>query len=167
MSILQEYEMIRREIGEDEFHLIEEYLEWHPDKLLSDVYYNESTYKDFEEWKNNRPEITEFKMKVKMDLVVTKEDIEDIIDTAGYGIGYWAHKAVVGKDTYTITDDEGTYVLTYKDIVRGIKFYIDDNNSQNIVEYRDGNMVVGSCYIDSEIADMIIQYACFGEIIYG
>lgn len=51
MSLLQEYEDIRRQIGENVFSDIERYLKAHPDKLLSDVYYSESEWKAFEKWR--------------------------------------------------------------------------------------------------------------------
>ena len=54
MSILQEYDEIRRMIGEDMFQAIEEYLACHEDVLLSDIYYNENEWKKFEEWNNKR-----------------------------------------------------------------------------------------------------------------
>ena len=40
MSILQEYEMIRRKIGEKEYNNICQFLEENPGSFLSDVYYN-------------------------------------------------------------------------------------------------------------------------------
>ena len=50
MSILQEYEKIRREIGEEKFSHIEAFLEIHPNYFLSDVYYKEAVWKEFENW---------------------------------------------------------------------------------------------------------------------
>ena len=56
MSILQEYESIRRWIGEEKYQAINRYLDSHPDVLLSDVYYNEEAYKKFEAWWNQEKE---------------------------------------------------------------------------------------------------------------
>lgn len=50
MSILQEYEQIRREIGEDKYNAIEKYLELHQDILLSDIYYTREGWNKFEDW---------------------------------------------------------------------------------------------------------------------
>lgn len=106
-----------------------------------------------------------FKTKVEMELIITEEDIEEIIDMAGYGIGYWAIKAVVGDDYYEITDEENKkHKLSYKDIINGVKMYIKNGNKPyNII---DDNAIAAE-NIDSVVADMIIQYACFGELIYG
>lgn len=105
--------------------------------------------------------------EVKQMLTITDEDIGDIIDTAGYGIGYWAKSAVVDDENglYIITDeDDQVYELRYVDIVRGVKMYIENGNKPYNIIYENG---VDTCNIDSVVADMIIQYACFGEIIYG
>ena len=50
MSILQEYEAIRKRIGEEKFQQIEKFLENHPEYFLDDIYYRESVWKEFENW---------------------------------------------------------------------------------------------------------------------
>jgi hypothetical protein len=50
MSVLQEYDNIRKMIGEETYNNINLYLEAHPDILLSDVYYKEKEWKKFEKW---------------------------------------------------------------------------------------------------------------------
>ena len=50
MSILQEYENIRREIGEDKYNAIDKYLKLHQDILLSDIYYTKKGWDKFEKW---------------------------------------------------------------------------------------------------------------------
>ena len=53
MSILQEYEQIRREMGEKKYACIETYLNTHPsDLLLSDILYKPEHYIDFDKWYN-------------------------------------------------------------------------------------------------------------------
>ena len=53
MSILQEYEQIRREMGEKKYDSIETYLNTHPsDLLLSDILYKNEHYIDFDKWYN-------------------------------------------------------------------------------------------------------------------
>lgn len=47
MSILQEYELIRKKLGEDRFHTIEVFLSVRPDIFLSDVYYNPKVFAEF------------------------------------------------------------------------------------------------------------------------
>ena len=53
MSILQEYEQIRREMGAKKSDCIETYLNTHPsDLLLSDILYKPEHYIDFDKWYN-------------------------------------------------------------------------------------------------------------------
>ena len=54
MSVLQEYEQIKRKLGEKEFALINEFLNTHKDILLSDVYYRQEVWKQYEDWKKER-----------------------------------------------------------------------------------------------------------------
>ena len=54
MSILQEYEQIRKRIGEEKYKQIEEFLEKHPQYYLSDVYYNKAVWDEMEEWAKER-----------------------------------------------------------------------------------------------------------------
>lgn len=50
MSILQEYKQIRKKLGEEKFSHIEMFLSNHPHYFLSDVYYRESVWNEFEAW---------------------------------------------------------------------------------------------------------------------
>lgn len=57
ISILSEYEAIRKRIGEEKYYQIENFLKNHPHYYLSDVYYRESVWNEMEEWtKNNQEE---------------------------------------------------------------------------------------------------------------
>lgn len=53
MSILQEYEAIRKRIGEEKYQTIQRFLEYHPNYLLDDVYYKQSVWNEMEEWAEN------------------------------------------------------------------------------------------------------------------
>lgn len=50
MSILQEYQSIRRQIGEKKYWNIESFLEKHPHYFLSDVYYKTLVWDEFLVW---------------------------------------------------------------------------------------------------------------------
>lgn len=52
MSIMQEYEQIRREMGEQKYDSIEKYINTHPDVLLSDILYKPEHYTNFDKWYN-------------------------------------------------------------------------------------------------------------------
>lgn len=54
MSILQEYEQIRRIMGDNKFDSIELYLKNHPNILLSDILYKPKNYIDYGKWYNEK-----------------------------------------------------------------------------------------------------------------
>ena len=57
---------------------------------------------------------------------------------------------------------------TNDDICRGINQYITNGNiPYNIMEFDGNNINLDTAMVDSVVADMIIQYACFGKIIYA
>ena len=52
MSILQEYEQIRKDIGEERYKRIETFLQLHPELDLGDVYYKAAVWKQFMEYED-------------------------------------------------------------------------------------------------------------------
>lgn len=51
MSILSDYEEIRKQIGEEAYNKIGKFLETHPKYTLSDVYYRKNVWDEMENWK--------------------------------------------------------------------------------------------------------------------
>ena len=119
---------------------------------------------------------------------VTESDVLDILCSALCGgIGYWAvldntsedfenapHDETIeetcarlllsGKSIrFEDVEDEHTYELTLDKFVNGIEKAVNDEGF-NIV---DGYGELDCCNIDACIADSIIQYAIFGEVIYA
>lgn len=111
---------------------------------------------------------------------VETDTIENVIDQAGYIIGYWASEGAydrIGK-TYTVWETEAhdtdetdrKFVLTYHDIVRAL---IKVANRQVKVNRSISDACADLLYggegdlFDADCADVIIQVACFGEIVYG
>jgi hypothetical protein len=54
MSIMQEYETIRKMIGKKKYKKIEAFLKRNPQFLLSDVLYSEEVYNKFVQWEKNQ-----------------------------------------------------------------------------------------------------------------
>lgn len=52
---MQEYQAIKKAIGEQEWNLIERFLECHKHYLLGDVLYNIGVQLIYEKWKINNP----------------------------------------------------------------------------------------------------------------
>lgn len=131
------------------------------------------------------------KIKVEIDVAITQEDIDDIVTTAlEGGINYWCRKAeVVGKylgeyaseqisrggvlKLYDIESGDA-YELNKDKLVNGIKMYLEDPEKpydilevgQNSVGCSKGECILDCCMVDGCVADMIIQYALFKEIMF-
>ena len=88
MSILQEYENIRKEIGETTYDAIEKYLELHQELFLSDIYYKRAEWEKFEKWYNK---------------------VKDVIDTLSksdviYSVEYWTEATDEMLNSYAETE---------------------------------------------------------------
>lgn len=113
--------------------------------------------------------------------LLTNQDIDDImVGALEGGITYWCHKAeVVGEylgewaseqisrgGMLKLYDAEGgeKYWLDREKFVKGFKLWLENYDDRYDAVDIDG---VDCCNIDGEMADMIIQYALFGEVLYG
>lgn len=122
------------------------------------------------------------KIKVVHEIIVTQEDIDDIMSSAlEGGINYWCCKAeVVGEylgtyaseqiargGTLLLHDSEGddVYELTLEMLLDGIGQAYEENYFSEY-EWCDGQ-TVDTCQVDAEVADVIVQLALFNEIVFG
>lgn len=100
------------------------------------------------------------------------DTVDIIVEMAGYGIGYWATSAVVDPEarTYTVTEaEDGTkHVLTDAMIHKALREIAKTNAAakETLREYRAGDQFVGGD-IGADDADIIIQFAAFGELVYS
>ena len=53
VSILYEYEEIKRKIGEEKYNQIQDFLNCHHHYCLADVYYEQSVWGEMEDWLKN------------------------------------------------------------------------------------------------------------------
>lgn len=123
-------------------------------------------------------------LKLEMDVVVTQEDIDDIMAGAlEGGINYWCKRAEVAGDylgeyaseqisrggqliLHDIEDGE-TYTLDMKKFLKGLKMYFEKSHPYDILEEIDNKLRIDTCNADAVVCDMIIQYALFDDVIYG
>lgn len=123
-------------------------------------------------------------LKLELEVVVTQEDIDDIMAGAlEGGINYWCGEAeVVGNYLgeyaseqisrggqlilHDIEEDE-TYTLDREKFMKGLKMYFEKPHPYNILEEIDNRFVVDCCNADATVCDMIIQYALFDDIVFG
>lgn len=107
-----------------------------------------------------------------VEISLSPEDWEDVVDTAGYGIAYWVERAVVDSEnlTYRIEwfdgDDLNSQIITLADIEKAwgkiVSGHIQVNS--DIRSYLSSGDLGD---VDADAADVLIQVALFGEIIYG
>lgn len=107
------------------------------------------------------------------------KDIDDIMDAAlAGGIFYWCEAVEVDGEylgeyaseqisrggTLILYDSEEnkTYTLNKEKFIEGMKKYIESYGV-----FINRGMNINTCDIDSEAADCIIQYALFGDVIFG
>lgn len=122
-----------------------------------------------------------FVLEVSRQIVVTRQDIDDIMCCAlEGGINYWCRKAEVVEGIYYgeyaseqishggslrlyDSEEDEVYVLTLDKFLNGISLACRDGYAD---EWFDGE-ILDCCQIDAEAADIIVQYALFGEVVYG
>ena len=115
-------------------------------------------------------------MKASFEFKLSKDNWIGIMEMGGYGVT-WASRMSFGHDHCCITmDDEDAklagkgYYLTVADVEKAaldIFLYNQKLNDYHVSAIR--TLVVQGCGSDigSDIADVIIQQACFGEILFG
>ncbi|MFZ9135844.1 MAG: hypothetical protein ACO208_07970 [Candidatus Puniceispirillaceae bacterium] len=117
-------------------------------------------------------------VNVAIDCTLPAEEYEGILDTAGYVISYWACQTSIEPKAensdeviYRVTEDEtGTeYVLDKSKVEQAIADIITDRRWACDRFKPLKNAILNQEYgeIDGDLADIIIQTACFGEVVYG
>lgn len=123
-------------------------------------------------------------LKLELEVVVTQEDIDDIMCGAlEGGINYWCDDArPVGDflgdcDSEQIArggqlilhdfEEEENYILDKEKFLKGLKMYFQKPHPYDILEERDNKLRIDTCNADATVCDMIIQYALFDDVIYG
>lgn len=117
-----------------------------------------------------------------LSVVVTQEDVDDIMSTAldshfvqrwcsevnvvGRYLGEYASEQISrgGEVEFYDNENETYYTLTLENFAKGLKMYLEENDSA-INDYGTEAMI-NVVFIDEEVADTIIQYALFDDIIY-
>ena len=119
-------------------------------------------------------------------IAVGGEDVDGIMVSAlEGGINYWCGEARVAGEylgTYASEqisrggllyledfEDDETYVLNREKFMDGLRKFIRENATDYdcLLRQVDGSYTLDTCQIDAVAADMIIQYAVFGELVYS
>lgn len=123
----------------------------------------------------------DFVLRVNREVLVTREDVDDIMCMAlEGGITYWCNKAEVIEDEYYgeyaseqisrggslrlfDSEEDEVYELTLEKLLNGIRLACREGYGE---DWFDGYKL-DSFQIDGDAADTILQYAIFGEQVYG
>lgn len=124
-----------------------------------------------------------FSVRAEINVELTQQDIDDIMAAAlEGGINYWAGEAEVNEDKrvadwgheqiarggvlviHDIEDPGETWELTLEKFLNGFKLWVE-NGGDEYGAIEDGK--VDCCNIDASCADAIVQYALFGEPVFG
>lgn len=120
-----------------------------------------------------------FTVRPQIEVNLTQQDIDDIMVAAlEGGINYWCRKAeVVGEYLGEYASDQisrgGSLILhdaessdkwelTLEKFLSGVKLYFEDGCH---VQVEDNCIDAGD--IDANDADCIVQFALFGEVVFG
>lgn len=123
-----------------------------------------------------------FPVKAEIHVTLTEQDIDDIMVAAlEGGINYWCdeaevieekrvadwgHKQIARGGVLVLHDAESddTWELNLEKFLNGFKLWIEAGKDVYGV-VSDGE--VDPCNIDAGCADEIVQYALFGELVFG
>ncbi len=114
---------------------------------------------------------------------VTQQDIDDIMVAAlEGGIDYWCQEAEVIEEKRVAdwgheqiarggvlilhdAESDDKWELDLEKFLNGVKLWIQNGDDRYHALQKDGTL--DCCEIDSDMADMIVQYAIFGEVQFG
>lgn len=124
----------------------------------------------------------EWEFKAERTVIVTQEDIDDIMAGAlEGGITYWCCKAEVVEDDYYgeyaseqisrggslrlyDNEEDEQYILTLDKFLKGLRLAIKDGYGN---DWFGDDARLDCAMIDGEAADVIVQCALFGEVQFG
>ena len=107
---------------------------------------------------------------------LTDQNVVDLLDCAGYGVRYWAASATVDEEakTYRVVSGigvdmaDGTEItektLTFDEICDAFNTLA---HAGRLPDWQMREIADGDLGFDSEVADMTVQQAMFGEIVFG
>lgn len=113
---------------------------------------------------------------------LTQQDVDDImVGALEGGINYWCREAEVvgdylgeyasdqisrgGKLILHDAESSDKWELDLEKFLNGMKLWVQNGDDNYGAVQKDG--MVDTCQIDAEMADLIVQYALFGEVVFG
>lgn len=107
--------------------------------------------------------------------MLTDENVEDLVDCAGDGIGYWASRGEVNvvEKTYRVIErgDNPTNgetpadkTLTWDDIRASFAYLASEGK---LPDWQMREIEFNNLGFAAEVGDMVVQHAMFGEIVFN
>lgn len=124
--------------------------------------------------------VTAFDIEAQVHINISAQTIDDIMCTAleggitgwccrakvvGKRLGEYAHEQISRGGSLMLYDAESTdkWELDREKFLRGLRLWMEDGDG--ICALNEGE--VDAAFVDAEAADLIIQYALFGEPVFG
>ena len=109
---------------------------------------------------------------IQVPIKVDDEGLENILESAFYSANYWLYsknikyKKGFNYDLLVPVDDNDTdfekYTLNKRKLLKGLTQYISE---YGIASLEDGR--INTCVLDNCDCELILQYALFGEQVFG
>ena len=124
-----------------------------------------------------------YEISIGRTVKLTQENIDDImVSVLEGGIYYWCGEAEVIEEKRVAdwgheqiarggvlilhdAESDDKWELDREKFLNGVKLWIQNGDDQYHALQKDGTL--DCCEIDGEMADLIIQYALFGEVVFG
>ena len=102
---------------------------------------------------------------------LTKDNYDGIIVMAGYGVAYWtSYMESTAKGCHFTEEETGKKFFVTREMLEqaALDLYVKaplNDDCQNAIR----QLVIRGCggSVGSDIADVLVQQACFGQVIYG
>ena len=125
-------------------------------------------------------------LKITKPVHINAEDIDDILCTAFEGgITYWcnnvqsmmliewhkenhaeyASEVISRGGDLVLSTEDGDKVLTLEAFLKGLQMVLDEFVVE--LDIIGGEYYIDTTCIDADLADVIVQYALFGELVYS
>lgn len=124
-----------------------------------------------------------FEVHAELTVRLTTEDVDNIMVSAlEGGISYWCSEAEVieerrcadwgheqiargGALALHDAESDDKWELNIEKFTQGFRLWLENGDDRYGAVSGDGT--VDTCEIDGEMADLIVQYALFGEVVFG
>lgn len=124
-----------------------------------------------------------FEVPVKPVVKLTEDDVDSIMVSAlEGGINYWCSEAEVVEERRCAdwgheqiarggalilhdAESDDKWELSIENFIKGFRLWLENGDDRYGAVDDDGTVYAGE--IDGEMADCIIQYALFGEVVFG